>query len=81
MTIGRGAIAAWFLPKGELVVPVSFLHLLDRSLFEKLSQDDKEEENDESFEEVILNYCFGHSQFTLVMCPVTNAVLVNHCSD
>ena len=76
ITIGRGAIAARFLPKGELVVPVPFLHLLDRYLFEKLPRGDAQ-----SYEEVILNYCFGHSQSTLVMCPVTNAVLVNHCSD
>ena len=81
ITIGRGAIAARFLPKGELVVPVPFLHLLDRSLFEKLPRDDEKEENKKSYEDVILNYCFGHSQSTLVMCPVTNAVLVNHCSD
>ena len=83
MTIGRGAIAARFLPKGELIVPVPLLHLLDRSLFEKLPQYifSHEEENEDSFEEQILNYCFGHSQSTLVMCPITNAVLINHCSD
>jgi len=75
MTVGRGAIAARFLAKGELIVPVPFLHLLDRSLFER----DADEEM--SFTELILNYCFGHSESTLVMCPVTNAVLVNHCSD
>ena len=75
MTVGRGAIAARSLTKGELVVPVPFLHLLDRSLFEKDS------ESSMSFTDVIINYCFGHSQSTLVMCPVTNAVLVNHCSD
>lgn len=75
MTIGRGAIAARFLAKGELVVPVPFLHLLERSLFEKLPKG--------GFwsDELILNYCFGHSQSTMVMCPVTNAVLINHCSD
>lgn len=77
MTIGRGAIAARFLAKGELVVPVPFLHLLDRSLFEKYQGGG----NEYSFAEMILNYCFGNSESTLIMCPVTNAVLVNHCSD
>ena len=75
MTLGRGAIAARFLAKGELIVPVPLLHLLDRSLFESV------EEQDMSFNELMLNYCFGHSESTLIMCPVTNAVLVNHCSD
>ena len=45
------------------------------------SQQATAEENEKSYEEVILNYCFGHSQSTLVMCPVTNTVLVNHCSE
>lgn len=75
MTLGRGAIAARFLAKGELIVPVPLLHLLDRSLFESV------EEQHMSFNELMLNYCFGHSESTLIMCPVTNAVLVNHCSD
>jgi hypothetical protein len=80
MTIGRGAIAARFLTKGELVVPVPFLHLLDRALFEQLPKEAMAP-GDASFSEMILNYCFGHSESTMVMCPVTNAVLVNHCSD
>jgi len=80
MTIGRGAIAARFLAKGEMIVPVPFLHILDRALMEKKPPEEFVE-NEMDFSEVLLNYCFGHFQSTLVMCPITNAVLINHCSD
>ena len=88
-TIGRGAMANRFLAKGELIVPVPFLHLVDRSLFEKYKgktnmnndDDDEDDNNKNGNDELLLNYCFGHSESTLILCPITNAVLVNHCSD
>jgi len=91
-TIGRGAMANRFLAKGELIVPVPFLHLVDRSLFEKYKgktdtndddddDDDDDDNNINGNDELLLNYCFGHSESTLILCPITNAVLVNHCSD
>ena len=30
--------------------------------------------------QLLLNYCFGHSQSSLLLCPLTNAILINHCS-
>lgn len=73
-SIGRGAIANRHLAKDDLIVPVPFLHLLDRSLFE--TNGSTLNPNDE----LLLNYCFGHSESTMILCPVTNAVMVNHCS-
>lgn len=76
-TIGRGAMASRALSAGEIIVPVPLLHLLDRTLFEKLQSSSIAIPNDE----LILNYCFGHFESTMLLCPVTNAVLINHCSN
>jgi hypothetical protein len=38
------------------------------------------ETHETSTMQLLLNYCFGHSQSTLLLCPLTNAILINHCS-
>jgi hypothetical protein len=35
----------------------------------------------QDIDDLIVNYCFGHDESTLLLCPVTNALLVNHCSN
>lgn len=30
--------------------------------------------------QLLENYCFGHNESSLLLCPETNAVLINHCS-
>ena len=30
--------------------------------------------------QLLLNYCFGHRDSSLLVCPNTNAILINHCS-
>jgi hypothetical protein len=32
-------------------------------------------------EQLLINYCFGHGESSLLLCPVTNVILINHCSD
>jgi hypothetical protein len=32
-------------------------------------------------EQLLVNYCFGHGESSLLLCPVTNVILINHCSD
>jgi hypothetical protein len=68
--LGRGAIAQRQLTEGERIVPVPLMHMPDRSLFSVQDIDD-----------LIVNYCFGHDESTLLLCPVTNALLINHCSN
>ena len=36
--------------------------------------------NDEVGTQLLLNYCFGHKNSTILLCPTTNAIFVNHCS-
>lgn len=30
--------------------------------------------------QLLINYCFSHPQSTILLCPTTNADLINHCS-
>ena len=33
------------------------------------------------YDELIVNYCYSHDETTMLLCPVTNAMFINHCSD
>jgi hypothetical protein len=68
---GQGAFAQNVIEKGEIIVPVPLLHVMDREAFRL--PDDKYQ--------LMLNYCFGHEESSLLLCPLTNAVLINHCSS
>eukprot|EP00542_Grammatophora_oceanica_P001423 CAMPEP_0194070020 /NCGR_PEP_ID=MMETSP0009_2-20130614/87956_1 /TAXON_ID=210454 /ORGANISM="Grammatophora oceanica, Strain CCMP 410" /LENGTH=289 /DNA_ID=CAMNT_0038723257 /DNA_START=60 /DNA_END=926 /DNA_ORIENTATION=- len=34
----------------------------------------------EGGKQLLLNYCFGHAESSLLLCPYTSAILLNHCS-
>jgi hypothetical protein len=74
---GQGGFAQWPLRKGEIVVPVPLLQILDREVLSMYSNEDGEKTGTQ----LLLNYCFGHRESTLLLCPDTNAILINHCSD
>ena len=71
---GKGAIANRFLQKGDVVTPVTLLQItnLDALRIPAFKGDKWQ---------LLLNYCLGHSSSSLLLCPDTNAILVNHCSD
>ena len=73
---GQGAFAQWSLRKGEIIVPVPLLHILDRDV---LSIDN--DKGKLAKEQLLLNYCFGHPESSLLLCPDTNVILINHCSS
>ena len=85
---GRGAFAQRFIKKGEVIVPAPLLLTTDyESIYEynlmfddkgKLLRDSKEIEPVSLH--LLTNYCFGHQQSSLMFCPQTNGVLINHCS-
>lgn len=72
---GQGGIAQHSIPKGEMIVPAPLLQIPDRQALEVY---------DETFHRIgtqlLLNYCFAHPESSLLLCPDTNAVLINHCS-
>lgn len=72
---GFGAFAQRTLQRGDIVTPAPLLQILDR---EALNVYDGG--GNHTGTQLLMNYCFGHNQSTLLFCPNTNAVLVNHCS-
>lgn len=30
---------------------------------------------------LLMNYCLGHPESSLLLCPMTSAILLNHCSE
>jgi len=73
---GQGGFAQHRIRKGELVVPAPALQVADRRALMIFDENGKA-----IGEQLLLNYCFGHKDTSLLICPDTNAILVNHCSD
>jgi hypothetical protein len=75
---GRGAIAQRFIASGDVVVPVPLLQILNRDRLAMWGGIDNDEQVGT---QLLLNYCFGHEESSLLLCPITNAILINHCSN
>lgn len=88
---GRGAFARRFIGKGEVVSATPLIHLPDRDIF--TMYDGKvvidPEETDEHVlvrdrdqprhQQLLLNYCFGHRDSSLLLCPYGYlSALINH---
>ena len=73
---GQGAFTQYRIRKGEIVMPAPLLQIMDREALALWDEETDERVNDQ----LLLNYCFGHSESTLLLCPDTQAVLINHCS-
>jgi len=73
---GRGAFAQRFIPKGSLVVPAPVIQIAEAS---GLNMYDFET-NARTGTQLVINYCFSHHNTTLLFCPQSNAILINHCS-
>lgn len=74
---GRGAFSNIRLQKGEVIVPAPLLHIANRSALDMYSQDG----DFLGTQQLLLNYCFGHTESPVLLCPDTNALLINHCSS
>jgi hypothetical protein len=82
---GRGALANRFIPKGGLVAPAPLIHVPDRNvlnMYETMVNRDGQLIRDtakRSHQQLLLNYCFGHSESTLLLCPYgLLTALINH---
>jgi len=83
---GHGAFAARHLPKDTVVAPLPMIHVTNRSSFDMYHL--KQTINgtwvaDESKgvvgQQLLLNYCYGHSESSLLLCPYgPMANYVNH---
>jgi len=85
--IGQGAFANRFLVEGSRISPVPLIQILnsDKMLMYGVRRDKENNELHVEYEpngkQLLLNYCFGHIDSKLLLCPQSNAILINHCSS
>ncbi|KAL7545891.1 hypothetical protein ACHAWF_009247 [Thalassiosira exigua] len=81
---GRGAFAARMIPKGGLVAPGPLLHIPNRTAFNMygVGEDGHRDADNLVGMQLILNYCFGHRESTVLLCPYTSpSAYINHSSE
>jgi hypothetical protein len=84
---GRGAKARRSIHKGDLIAPMPLLHVRHEEEFftyqtyHALDGEFVMNKNDQVGKQLIYNYCFGDAELSLLLCPTTNGILANHCSD
>lgn len=71
---GFGAFSQYHIKRDEIVIPAPLLQILDKDVL-TVYKDGEYIGN-----QLLLNYCFGHPQSSLLLCPDTQAELINHCS-
>jgi len=75
---GRGAFATRFIPKGSLIAPCPLVHIIDKESL--LSTTNSTHDGINKYQ-LLLNYCFGHRESSLLLCPTTSVTLINHNND
>jgi hypothetical protein len=73
---GRGAFAQRFIPRGSMVVPAPVIQIAEASGLNMYDFTTGEKVGTQ----LLINYCFSHPGTSLLLCPQTNAILINHCS-
>ena len=87
---GRGAFAHRFIPKGGLVAPAPVIHVANYEAMRVFTR--REDPHDRGNYlpnhqgpwnyQLFLNYCFGHHDSTLVLCPYgLLTALINHSAQ
>ncbi len=84
---GMGAFAQGSIKEGTIISPVPLNTIVDSDnlLMYEFEEDEETGEwvkngDGPIGKQLLLNYCFGHGESKLLLCPMTNAVLINHCS-
>jgi hypothetical protein len=82
---GQGAFAQHVIRAGEVVVPAPLLQILDRDALRMYDYDDNDDDDNDmvqkyKMDQLLLNYCIGHAESSMLLCPMTNAALINHAS-
>jgi hypothetical protein len=82
---GRGAFASRFLPADAVVAHVPLIHISDRGrlIMYQLETRSKQRRPSRSAgilgHQILLNYCYGHGESTLLLCPYGPMVnYINH---
>lgn len=77
---GRGTFATRMIAKDSIVAKLPLLHVSDKSILEMYApRTMKRREKKLLGYQLLLNYCFGHHQSTLLLCPFAAMMsFVNH---
>ena len=80
---GRGAFASRFISRGGLVAPGPLLHIPNMTSMNMYSVNlETGLPGEPIMTQLITNYCFAHSESTLLLCPYTSpSAYINHNSD
>ena len=83
---GNGAKSKRFVRKGALISTMPLIQIPDRELlanFHVVMGNDRiaHDVNIRIGNQLLLNYCFGHRESSILLCPTTNAIFANHCSE
>mmetsp|Transcript_26636 Transcript_26636/g.30489 ORF Transcript_26636/g.30489 Transcript_26636/m.30489 type:complete len:617 (+) Transcript_26636:206-2056(+) len=86
---GRGAFSQGYIQEGTIISPAPLLTIpnSDNMLMYEWEDDEETGEKvkiDEDIpigKQIAVNYCFGHLDSKLLLCPMTNMLLMNHCSN
>ena len=75
---GYGAFSTRFLPKDTVVAHLPLIHIIDRSVLNMYHLDPQSIKDGSPVpmpelgvagQQLLLNYCFGHNESTLLLCP------------
>eukprot|EP00531_Pseudo-nitzschia_arenysensis_P009432 CAMPEP_0116142152 /NCGR_PEP_ID=MMETSP0329-20121206/14755_1 /TAXON_ID=697910 /ORGANISM="Pseudo-nitzschia arenysensis, Strain B593" /LENGTH=762 /DNA_ID=CAMNT_0003637367 /DNA_START=124 /DNA_END=2409 /DNA_ORIENTATION=- len=80
---GLGGFAQYGVPTGEIVVPTPVLQTVYKDILTLYERDVNVMEDPEQHKlgkGLLYNYCFGRSDSSMLLCPLTSAMLINHCS-
>ena len=89
---GRGAFASRDISEGKTIAPVPLIHIPHRNMFDmyKTTQgthrsfylDERDGGSDPYHRQLLLNYCFGHGDIDILLCPYgVGTSLVNHSRE
>lgn len=81
---GRGAFASRFIPEGGLVAPGPLLHIANRTALNiyEMGHTGNRDPSNQIGMQLVLNYCFGNKQSTVILCPYTSpSAYINHSSE
>ena len=90
---GLGGFAQYGVAKDEIIVPTPVLQTVHKeilTLYERINKSNNYRHNIRDFIDnpekykvgtgLLYNYCFGHTDSSMLLCPLTSAMLINHCS-
>jgi len=89
---GQGAFASRPIAAGESIVPIpTMIQVTDRETLNIYRWGDNSDRSgkrqarnlgkDPISQQLLTNYCFGDDESSLLLCPASNANLINHCSS